>query len=497
MSTVLGIDIGTQSLKVLIYDYVQKKCLDVASSPLEIERDDYGKAEQHPEWWVNALANALEKVDPHLRAKVEAVGVSGQQHGFVALDESGNVLAPAKLWCDTSTQPEVDTLMERMGGFEQSIALTGNPMITGYTAPKILWLKNHRPELYEQLRWVLLPHDYMNYILTGRTVMEYGDASGTGLLNVHARTWSQDAIKAIDASGKILHCLPELLNYDQVAGYVTTEAAKRFGIPEGVLVSTGGGDNMMGAIGTGNLSKGTLTMSLGTSGTVYAYSDEPVIDEKGLIAAFCSSTGGWLPLLCTMNCTVSTELIRNLFGTGVNQFDAVVGAIPPGSDGVITLPFFNGERTPNLPNARGCVIGLGSNNTSSAHLLRSAAEGAIFSLKYGVDLLNDLGIEANEIVLTGGGANSEEWRRIVADVCGLPVIVYEQDEGAAFGAALQASWLLSRQHGSNDDFATLVKSQLSVDQKRSVEPDSKNHQIYQQSYKCYQDAVARIAPLYK
>jgi xylulokinase len=306
----------------------------------------------------------------------------------------------------------------------------GNFILPGYTASKIRWFSKEGGSLYDQLDCILLPHDYLNWYLTGERCMEAGDASGTGLLDIRTREWSCGMLEAVDSNRDLAECLPPLRTEPGVIGRVSAEAAQKTGLPEGIPVSTGGGDNMMGAIGTGNVSTGKVTMSLGTSGTVYAYSDQPVIDPKGEIAAFCSSNGGWLPLMCTMNCTVTTELMRGVLGASIADFEEQVSQSPRGAEGVTTLPFFNGERTPNLPRAKACIVGLDCRNTKRENLLRSALEGATFALRYGVDRLCELGIDNSEILLTGGGVGSAIWRQVVADVCGAPVTVLQQDEGA-------------------------------------------------------------------
>jgi xylulokinase len=234
-------------------------------------------------------------------------------------------------------------------------------------------------------------------------------------------------------------------------------------------------------------------MSLGTSGTVYAYADNPVVDPNGNIAAFCSSTGGWLPLLCTMNCTVSTELMRDLLGADIARFESQISKAGRGSDGVVTLPFFNGERTPNLPNAKGCIVGLDSHNTRPENLLRSAVEGATFALRFGIDELASLGVDAREIVVTGGGAKSNKWRQLVADICGVPVVVLDQDEGAAFGAALQALQLVE----PGTIIEELVDTHLSRDESRCCEPREAAVTNYRDFYQDYQRAVEAVAALYR
>ncbi len=494
MTTVAGIDLGTQGVKVVFYDAAAREVLAVESAPLDLYQADSGVAEQRAQWWLNALKQALSKVGAGIRASVAAVGVSGQQHGFVPLDKNGHVQVPVKLWCDTSTSEQCEEIIEAFGGVDALIAEAGNPILPGYTASKLRWFRDEHPGQYAQMDCILLPHDYLNFVLTGERVMEFGDASGTGWLDVRNRRWSRPVLEAIDPDRELEDCLPPLVAGDSAIGTVSEEAADEFGLPAGIPVSPGGGDNMMSAIGTGNVQPGVVTMSLGTSGTVYAYSDRPIIDPNGNIAAFCSSTGGWLPLLCTMNCTVATESMRHLIDADLAAFEIKLEASQRGADGVLTVPFFNGERTPNLPHARATVFGLDSRNARPENLLRSAVEGATFALRFGIDELAELGIETERIVLTGGGANSATWRQVVADVCNAPVTVLEQNEGAAFGAALQA---LSVAPGSENDIEQLAADHLTADRGRSVEPRASAVNFYQDTYARYQAAVSAVADLYQ
>ncbi|MDH3941543.1 MAG: FGGY family carbohydrate kinase, partial [Xanthomonadales bacterium] len=287
MQTVVGIDLGTQSLKVLFYDFSNRQVVACESAELDLYQNDEGAAEQQAHWWLNALHEALGKVDPAIRRSAVAAGVSGQQHGFVPLSRTGEVLAPVKLWCDTSTVAECDEIMEAYGGPQRCLEEVGNLVVPGYTASKVRWFSKESEGLYEQMDCILLPHDYLNFYLTGERCMEAGDASGTGFLDIRGRKWSADMLAAIDPDHDLAGCLPELRLEPGVIGTIRPEVAQRTGLPEGIPVSTGGGDNMMGAIGTGNASRGKITMSLGTSGTVYAHSDQPIIDPRGEIAAFC------------------------------------------------------------------------------------------------------------------------------------------------------------------------------------------------------------------
>jgi xylulokinase len=493
MSTVLGIDLGTQSVKVVFYDFEARDSVAVGSAPLDIYQTEDGVAEQQAHWWTNALKQALQQVDKDVRQSAVGIGVSGQQHGFVPLDKAGEVQAPVKLWCDTSTGPECEAIMQDFGGPDTCVEEVGNLILPGYTASKVRWFRDTHPGPYEQMDCILLPHDYLNFYLTGERCMEAGDASGTGFLDVRTRQWSQEMLTSIDPDRDLRECLPDVRTSNQSIGTLLPSIASELGLPPGIPVSIGGGDNMMGAIGTGNVTPGIVTVSLGTSGTVFAYSDQPVIDAKGNIAAFCSSTGGWLPLLCTMNCTVSTELMRNLLGVDIAGFEAQVEAAPRGSNGVMTVPFFNGERTPNLPDARGVVLGLDSRNTTPSNLFRSALEGATYALRFGFDEMGALGISAAEIVLTGGGVNSDTWRQVVADVFNTPVTVLRNNEGAAFGAALQALAMLE---GQTADLHELTNEHLARDTARCRDPRPSAVNFYNETYNEYQLAVEKVAALY-
>jgi xylulokinase len=495
MKSVLGIDLGTQSLKLVFYDYRTRRVAAAASAPLDLHQDDDGAAEQQADWWLTALHAALREVGDDVRRSVQAIAVSGQQHGFVPVAASGDVLAPVKLWCDTSTVSECDEIMAAYGGPQKCLDEVGNLILPGYTASKIRWLAKADPQTYGRMHTVLLPHDYLNFYLTGERGMEAGDASGTGFLDIRRREWSAEMLAAIDSERDLSRCLPPLRRGIETIGLVHAAAARSTGLPAGVPVATGGGDNMMGAIGTGNVSPGKVTMSLGTSGTVYAHADQPIIDPRGEIAAFCSSTGGWLPLMCTMNCTVTTELMRGVLNADIAAFEQAVGSAPRGAGGIVTLPFFNGERTPNLPRAKACIVGLDSHNMRRENLLRAALEGATFALRYGVERLCELGIDASGILLTGGGVGSPTWRQAVADICDAPVSVLQQDEGAGFGAALQALAVLDGV--GQGELQAFVDDHLALDADLSCDPDPEGVDFYDTVYADYRDAVDAVTPLYR
>jgi len=491
----LGIDIGTQSVKALLYDAERRRVAGVHSASLNMLSDNTGKREQLAEWWLDALGEALQQFSADDRSQVRAVSVSGQQHGFVPLGVNGEVLAPVKLWCDTTTTQECADITASFGGAERCFRELGNPILPGYTAPKIRWLKQHNRAAYDKLGTILLPHDYLNFHLTGERVMECGDASGTGLLDVRNRRWHEGIMAAVDEDRDLSSALPELAAPHSVIGQLQPEVAAQYGLPSGVPVATGGGDNMMAAIGTGNVAPGRMTVSLGTSGTLFAYSDTPVIDESGCIAAFCSSTGGWLPLLCTMNCTSAIKLSRQLLGLDREDAEARIAQTPPGSNGVMTLPFFSGERSPNLPDGKACILGLDTGNYDQNNLLRSAMESAIYGLRTGLDAFRAQGCQVEQLRLTGGGAGSASWRQMVADMFALPVTVQVTDEGAALGAAMQALWT----HDGKDSGASVhdfLDSHLVLDDSRACAPDSERSEAYAQFYADYLRHVEAVSPLY-
>ncbi len=478
----LGIDSGTQSTKVLVVDAKNGKVLGAGSQAYDlIPGLPPGAKEQHPQTWREATSAAIRQALRGAKAsptEVKAIGVSGQQHGFVPLDKAGEVIRPAKLWCDTTTSAECDEITEKLGGLKKTIRALGNAVLPGFTAPKILWLKKHEPKNYARLATVLLPHDYLNFWLTGRAVMEFGDASGTALLEVRKRKWSSAALEAIDPelAGK----LPPLGPSDQPAGTLQPATAKALDLRTDVLVSAGGGDNMMGAIGTGNTREGVITASFGTSGTIYACAEKPVVDPEGEIAAFCDSTNRWLPLLCTMNVTVATEMMRLDLGYTHETFASKAASVPAGAHGLLLLPYLEGERTPNIPDGAGVMIGINPRTFSASHYCRAAMEGVTLGMNYGLRRLAALGVEPTQIRATGGGARSKIWRQIMADIFNVEVVTLKVGEGAAYGAALQALWCLRRQQGEKISIEEITDEFVELNREETAQPDAKNVEVYRE-----------------
>jgi xylulokinase len=498
MRTVCGIDLGTQSCKLVVYDHEKKAVIAQSQAPVSIIAENDGTREQKAEWYDAAVKACFDKINKNVKKTIAAIGVSGQQHGFVPLDDNGKPVYNVKLWCDTSTSAECDELTKAAGGEKKLIEKCGLPMRPGYTAPKVLWLKKHKPKAFASLRHILLPHNYINFLLTGEYWAEYGDASGTALFDVRQRKWASAVCKYI--SSDVETYLPPLTTSEKTAGKVSKAAAELYGINEGTLVSSGGGDNMMSAIGTGAVRDGFLTMSLGTSGTLFGYSSKPVIDPTGNLAAFCSSSNaagsaGWLPLLCTMNCTVASEEFRGMFAMDLKTFESEASKASIGADGLTILPFFNGERTPNLPNGRASVNGITAANFKKHNLMRAAMESAIFAMRIGLDSFVSLGFKPKEIRLTGGGSKSKLWQNIAANIMNLPVRILADSEAAAMGGAIQALWCLENNEGKKTSIEDMADKHISLG--ATIKPDKKSVLAYNEAYAVYTKYLGVLSPLYK
>ncbi|MEM1158465.1 MAG: xylulokinase [Verrucomicrobiota bacterium] len=494
----IGVDSGTQGTKTVLINGKSGKVMASASTSYGFIKDlPEGAREQEPKTWVSALERTIKQVvkQAGVRAiQIKAIGISGQQHGLVTLDEFDKVIRPSKLWCDTSTAAQADSLVKKLGGLKKVISLSGNGIPAGFTASKILWMKQNEPKNYQRIKTILLPHDYLNFHLTGRAVMEAGDASGTGLFDTKTRNWHPRLISAIDP--QLEDKLPLIQDSSDPVGTVLPQVAKRLGLDPATIVSAGGGDNMMGAIGTGNTKPGMVTTSLGTSGTVYAFSSRPVVDPDGEIAAFCDSTGGWLPLACTMNVTVATELVKKAFSMDNSKLSKAVSSVPVGSDGLIHLPYFQGERMPNLPTASGVFFGMTTENFSQSHIARSVMEGVSLGLNYGLNRMKDLGIRPKQIRVTGGGSNNPEWRQILADVFEAEVVGLENTEGAAFGAALQSMWCFFLQRGDRVRMTHITDDLVKIDKKSVAKPIKANIKVYRQLQDIHNHLSAACQPVF-
>ncbi len=424
MSRFLGLDVGTQGVKALVWDAARGEVTARAAAPLSLlPVGRPGAAEQQPEDWIAAVERALAALAAQdgLRG-VEAVGVSGQQHGCVVLDAQDRPIRPAKLWCDTECTAEAVRVS----------AETGRAVPAGFTAPKLAWLRAHEAEHFSRVRAVLLPHDYVNLWLTGRRATDHGDASGTGYYDPRARAW--DVPRGADWLDPAW--LPPLLEPEAIVGEVRAAVAARTGIPRGARVAAGSGDNMMSALGAGAVREGVLVCSLGTSGTLFGPAARCPQDDARLVSPFCDATGQWLPLWCTMNCTTPSEEVRRAFGLDHAALTRLALAEPSGVSGLLFLPYLAGERAPNWPQARGVLHGLSAGGLRPGALYRAALEGASFALRRGME---HLPFAARDLRVVGGGARNPLWRRILADLFAAPLSFPEETETAALGGALQAA----------------------------------------------------------
>ncbi len=493
----LGIDCGTQGTKALLTDGLGKVLGRGYAKHSIIERSN-GAREQEPQWWVDALKTSVrEALGMAGGVDVLALSVSGQQHGLVVLDENLAVIRPAKLWNDTETAPQNASLIARLGGKQAVLERFGTVPLTGYTVSKLLWLKEQEPASFARIKHILLPHEYLNFWLTGRLCAEYGDASGTAFFDAKKRIWIREILDEIDGgSGQLFAALPPLLKPEETVGTLLPERALELGIASSCLVASGGGDNMMGAIGTGNVREGVVTLSLGTSSTVYSYRDAPSHDRTGNVAPFCSSSGGWLPLVCTMNATNVVTQTLQVLGRGVTDIEAALTATEPGADGLIFLPFLNGERTPDLPGARGSILGLASTNFMPDNLVRAVIEGVTFGILNGLDLIL-AGEPPKTILIIGGGSRSTAWRQMVADATGATIQVPLEEEAGCLGAIIQAIYAYGHSTGNPLSFQDLAARLVRVDEDKTALPNAAKAAAYRAARDAYNAALHAQYPQLK
>jgi xylulokinase len=433
---VLGVDSSTQSTKAELRTVATGRLVARASAPHPPV--DPPVSEQDPEAWWAALESAVDALGDH-RRDVVAVSVAGQQHGLVLLGDDDRPLRPAPLWNDTTSAPDAERLVERLGPDHWAEAC-GSVPVASFTVTKLARLAAEEPGLLERVARVMLPHDYLTFRLTGEAVTDRGDASGTGWWSPNEGRYRSDLLDAAlgdGAGGAWLDRLPTVLGPEGVAGALTAEASARLGLSTGIPVGPGTGDNMAAALGLG-LGPGDLALSLGTSGTVYTVSDRAVADTTGAVAGFADATGRFLPLVCTLNATRVTDVVAGWLGTDFEELGRLADA-PPVVDDPVLVPYLAGERTPNLPEATGSLFGI-SLSTDRATLARSAHTGVVCGLLQGIDALRRAGcVVDGTLSLVGGGAMSPAYRSIVADLWGAPIRVPEVDESVAAGACVQAA----------------------------------------------------------
>jgi xylulokinase len=434
----LGIDVGTGGTRALLIDREGHVIASHSSEHAPIHSQHIGWAEQDPEdWWRAARQAIASTIASSQSAPIEAIGLTGQMHGCVMLDVNGEVLRPALIWADQRTQPQCDWLTNKIG-FDRLIELTCNPALPNFTLTKLLWVRDHQPEIFARIAHVLCPKDYVRYRLTGEFAMDMQEASGTLLLDVAHRRWSPEVA---EAAGIPMAWLPRLFEGPEICARIHSEGAAATGLSINTPVVAGAGDQGAGAVGMGILSPGSVSATIGTSGVVFAATDTPAKDPLGRLHTFChAAPNRWHVMGVTNGAGLSLRYFRDTFAPGksYDQLTDIAAQAPPGCDGLLWTPYLFGERTPHLdPNARAAFIGITASHTQ-AHFIRAVLEGVAFSLRDTLTLFAELKIPIRSIRLGGGGARNNLWRQIQADIYGQPVEILEAEEGGAFGAALLA-----------------------------------------------------------
>ncbi|MTI81080.1 MAG: xylulokinase [Firmicutes bacterium] len=498
----LGIDIGTTGVKVLAVDREGNIAAESTREyPLHVPRP--GWAEQNPEDWYQATCSAVNDVlnSGIIAEQIKGVGLTGQMHGSVFLDKHGKVIREAILWCDQRTADQCEQI-NNIVGEKKLIELVSNPALAGFTAPKILWLKDNEPENYQRVAKVLLPKDYISWRLTGGFATDVSDASGMLLLDVVNRRWSNDILAALDIPES---WLAEVFESPEAVGKINATGAEDTGLIEGTTVAAGAGDNAAGAVGNGIVKSGMATVSLGTSGVIFTPSETPAVDEAGRLHTFCHAVPGqWHLMGVTMAAGGSMRWFRDTLSgeettvaklTGKDPYEYIsdeAALVPPGCEGLVFLPYLSGERTPHAdPYARGVFVGMNLKH-NKGHLGRAVMEGVAFSQKDTLEIMAQLGIKLDDLRITGGGARSPVWRQIMADVFGLNLNVMQNSNGPAYGAAVLGSVAASA-YSSIDEAVKVIANQ----QMEKVTPQQKNIELYNKMYGIYVDVYPPLKSIFK
>jgi xylulokinase len=489
MKYFLGIDLGTSAVKCILVDE-EGKVKGSHNVEYPLLQPHPGWAEQHPQdWWEGTKTCIKELITKSAVSsdEVKGIGLSGQMHGSVFLDKDLNVIRPALLWCDQRTASQCDWIEETVGK-EKLGQLTGNKALTGFTAPKVIWLRENEPEHYNQIAHLMLPKDYVRLQLTNTFGMDVADASGTLLLDVANRKWSNEVV---DALGIPMEWLPPLYESNEVVGQLQSDAANEIGLPEGIAVVAGGGDQACGAVGVGVVQKGIASVALGTSGVVFVHDETYQVDEGNRLHSFCHGVPGkWHRMGVMLSAGGSFQWWKNHFayeeleqakkeGKDVYEYlTQLAESAPLGSEGLIFLPYLTGERTPHPdPKARGAFIGLNLRH-GKAHLTRAVLEGITFGLRDSLELMKESGVEINELRVNGGGARSLFWRQMIADIFGYPVVTVNSTDGPAYGAAVMAASGVLQ-----EDISSLSNKWIKVVDR--VEPNLQNQEKYEAYYAIY------------
>lgn len=508
MPRLLGIDIGTSGTKTLICGD-DGKVLATATAPHDLSAPRPGWSEQNPADWWKATCSAVRAVVRKSRTgpgEIGGIGLSGQMHGSVFLDAGGKVLRPAILWNDQRTGEQCQQIESLAGGREALIDRVANPALTGFTAPKILWVRQHQPKLYDRTRQILLPKDYIRYLLTGEYATEVSDASGTLLLDVAGRGWSAPLLEALQIERALL---PRLHESPDVTGALSAAAARQLGLPQGIPVVGGAGDQAAGAVGNGIVAAGIVSATLGTSGVVFAHSDRPQRDPRGRVHTMCHAVPGrWCVFGCMLSAGGSFQWFRNQLAPdelkrqrrgGVDAYvplTAQAAAAPAGGEGLFFLPYLTGERCPHAdPHARGAWIGLTS-RTTRGMMIRAVLEGVTFGMRDALDVMGEMGVPIREVRLSGGGARSAFWQQLQADIYDRPCVLTNAAEGPAYGAALLAGVGIGAFRSVEEACKAGIRVQRRVRPgRRSASLYAARHAVYRKFYGDLRERFAEIAAL--
>jgi xylulokinase len=508
VSVTLGIDIGTTGTRTIAIDETGK-VLASASAEYPCDYPKPGWSEQDPDLWWSATVATIRDVlaQAHLKpAEIAGIGLSGQMHGSVFLDADGHVLRKALLWNDQRTGAECDEIERRAGGRESLIRMVSNPALTGYTAPKILWVRNHEPQVWEKVRQVLLPKDYIRYRLSGTYATEVSDASGTLLLDVAKRRWSEPLLAKLELDPALL---PACFESTEVSSTVSEIGSESTGLLKGTPIVGGGGDQPAGAVGNGVVRAGVVSATMGTSGVVFAHLNELGFDPLGRLQRFCHAVpNAYCAFGCVLSAGGSLKWVRDELGDieveaaparGVSPYDLLceeAALAKPGCEGLFFLPYLTGERTPHFdPHARGGWMGLTVRHTRS-DLVRSVLEGVAYAMRDSLELIKETGAKINEVRLSGGGARGKLWRQIQADIYGQEVCTINASEGPAFGVALLAQVGTGRFGSVAEacDTAIQVASRTPAQAKASAIYE-RGYPVYKGLYGALKDTFRQIASL--
>ncbi len=495
MTVYLGIDTSTTATKALLVD-ASGEVLGIGKAEYDYATPRPGWSEQDPDlWWRGTIeaireAVAISDVDP---SRIAAVGVTGQMHGLVALDASDHSIRPSILWNDQRTAAQCDEIRRRVGR-DRLIAITGNDALTGFTAPKILWMREEEPENYARISTVLLPKDYVRLRLTGERAVDRAGASGTLLFNLEQRDWSDEIIESLDLPRD---WFPKTFEGTDVTGYLTDEAASLTGLRPGTPVVGGAGDQAANGVGTGAVEAGTVAVSLGTSGVVFAATDRPAIDPDARLHSFCHAVPGlWHQMGVMLSAAGSLRWFRDTIAPDISfaELSLEAGGVAPGSDGLVFLPYLTGERTPHPdPEARGAFVGLTVRHTR-AHLARAVMEGVAFGLRDSLEIIREQST-VREIRVAGGGAASRVWLQILADVFGAEVRSVDVPESAAFGTALLAAVAVGAYPTVGDAVAATIRTGAQYQPGPSASRYEEMYEIYRSLYPALRDISHRLGNL--